>query len=135
MSPPFWPDAKQLPGRHPSRARIVGVRIEQLLAADLVIGNGSLAFRRDEPVNEGLAGLLLHVRMPCRIDENNAVLIEEPLVAGHQYVEIAAVLEREPSAAVGEHIGAGGGRDVERGAHALADLFVPRASVLADVDA
>src|SRR6266508_1269795 len=50
-----------------SRARIVGVRIEQLLAADLVIGNGSLAFRRNEPVDEGLAKLLFYVRMLFRI--------------------------------------------------------------------
>src|SRR6266550_22381 len=135
MSPSFWPDAKQLPGRHPSRARIVGIRIEQLLAADLVIGNGSLAFQRDEPVNECLAELLLHVRMPCRVDEDNAVLIEQALVAGDEDVEIAAVLERQPRAAIGEYIGVGGGGGVERRAHPLADFLVPGAFLLADVDA
>jgi hypothetical protein len=32
-----------------------GIRKEQLLAADLVIGNGALPLRRDQPINEGLA--------------------------------------------------------------------------------
>src|SRR6266511_278972 len=75
-----------LPRCHGSRARIVGVRIEQLRAADLVIGNGSLAFRRDEPVNEGLAEVFLPVRMPCRIDGDDAILVEHALVAGQQNV-------------------------------------------------
>src|SRR5258708_40105747 len=48
---------------------------------------------------------------------------------------MAAILERETGAAVGEHIGVGGGRGIERGAHALADLLVPGTFVLADVDA
>src|SRR6266496_2748905 len=135
MSPSFWADAKQLPGRHPSRARIVGVRIEQLRAADLVIGNGSLAFRRDEPVDEGLAKLLFYVRMLFGIYQHHAVLIEQALVAGDEDVEIAAVLERQPRAAVGQHIGIGGGRGIERRAHPLADFLVPGAFLLADVDA
>src|SRR6516225_6079752 len=69
------------------------------------------------------------------IHQNHAVLIEEPLVAGHQEVEIAAVLERKPGAAVGEHVSVDGRGGVERRAHALADLLVPGTLVLADVDA
>src|SRR5262249_17858748 len=68
------------------------------------------------------------------IDQHDTVLVEQALVAGDENVEIAAVLEREPGAAVGEHIGVGGGGGVERRAHALADLLVPRPLLLADVD-
>src|SRR5262249_47610850 len=65
----------------------------------------------------------------------DAVLVEQALVAGDEDVEIAAVLEREPGATVGEHIGVGSGRSIERRAHALADLLVSGAFLLADVDA
>src|SRR5262245_61293224 len=61
--------------------------------------------------------------------------LNRSLSLGHEDVEIAAVLEREPGAAVGEHVGIGGGRGVERRAHALADLLVPGTFLLADVDA
>jgi hypothetical protein len=46
-----------------SRAVVVGVRIEQLLAIDLVVGDRLLPFRRHQPVDELLAELLLHVRI------------------------------------------------------------------------
>src|SRR5229473_788234 len=116
----------------PSRARVVGVRKEQLPAVDLVVGDRLLARRRDEPVDEGLAELLLHLRMFLRVHQRDAVLVEQALVAGHQDGEIAAVLEREPGTAIGEHVGIGGGCHVERRAHALADLLVPAALLLAD---
>ena len=77
----------------------------------------------------------LHVRVLGRVHQHHAVLVEQALVALDRDLEIAAVLEREPGAAVGQHIGVRGRRRVERGAHALADLAVPRALVLGDVDA
>src|SRR5262245_19497558 len=43
-----------------SRPRRRGVREEQLVAVDLVIGDRLLAFRRDQPIDEGLAERLLH---------------------------------------------------------------------------
>ena len=73
--------------------------------------------------------------MPGGIDEHHAVLVVEALVALHDDGEVSAVLEREPGAAVGEHIGVGGGRGVERRTHALANLLVPGTFLLADVDA
>src|SRR5262249_25476400 len=94
-----------------------------------------LPFGRNEPVDEGLAEVLLYIRMLFGIHQNHAVLIEEPIVAGHQDVEIAAVLERKPGAAVGEHVSVDGRGGVERRAHALANLLVPGTLVLADVDA
>ena len=49
--------------------------------------------------------LLLHVRVLRRVHEHHAVLVEQPLVALDQDREIAAVLEIEPGAAVGQHVG------------------------------
>src|SRR5215467_1719076 len=118
-----------------SRPRHIGIGEEQLLPVDLVVRDRLLAFGRDEPVDEGLAERLLDVRMLFGIDQHDAVLVEQALVAGDEDVEIAAVLERKPGAAVGEHIGVGRGRGVERRAHALADLLVPGTFLLADVDA
>src|SRR5215472_5870524 len=118
-----------------SRPRRIGIGEEQFLPVDLVIRDRLLTLGRDEPVDEGLAESLLDVRMLFGIDQHDAVLVEQALVAGDEDVEIAAVLEREPGAAVGEHVGIGGGRGVERRAHALADLLVPGTFLLADVDA
>src|SRR5262249_48486356 len=118
-----------------SRPRHIGIGEEQFLPVDLVIRDRLLALGRDEPADEGLAERLLYVRMLFGIDQHDAVLVEQELVAGHEDVEIAAVLEREPGAAVGEYVGIGGGRGVERRAHALADLLVPGTFLLADVDA
>src|SRR5262249_54153617 len=118
-----------------SRPRHIGIGEEQLLPVDLVIRNRLLALGRDEPVDEGLSERVLYVRMLFGIDQHDAVLVEQALVAGDEDVEIAAVLEREPGATVGEHIGVGSGRSIERRAHALADLLVPGAFLLADVDA
>src|SRR5262249_36074631 len=47
--------------------RRVGVGEEQLLAVDLVGGNRFLAFVGNEPVDEGLAQILLDVRMLRRV--------------------------------------------------------------------
>src|SRR5687767_5144759 len=73
-----------------------GVREEQPLAADLVVGNRLLPFRRDDPVDEGLPHLLLDVPVPVRIHQDDAVLVEQPLVAFDEDRELASVLEREP---------------------------------------
>src|SRR5215467_4260543 len=127
--------ARMTATRQASCPRCIGIGEKQLLPVDLVIRDRLLPFGRNEPVDEGLAEVLLHIGMLFGIDQHDAVLVEQALVAGHQDLEIAAVLEREPGAAVGEHIGVGGGRGVERRAHALADLLVPGTFLLADVDA
>src|SRR5262249_55180504 len=95
-SPPEWQRGGQA-----SCPRCIGIGEKQLLPVDLVIRDRLLPFGRNEPVDEGLAEVLLYIGMLFGIHENHAVLIEEPLVAGHQDVEIAAVLEREPGAAAG----------------------------------
>src|SRR5690606_6891045 len=59
----------------------LGVRVEQLLTLNLEFGDRLLALRTGNPVDEGLAGLGLDVRVHLRIDQNHAVLVEELLVA------------------------------------------------------
>ena len=50
---------------------------EQLLAVNLVIGDYLLAFVGNEPVDELLAKLLLHMRMLGRINQDDTVLVEQ----------------------------------------------------------
>ncbi len=60
---------------------VAGVGEEQLLAADLVVGDRLLPVARDQPVDEGLPLRDLHIGMLGRIDQHHAVLVEQPLVA------------------------------------------------------
>src|SRR5262249_36483331 len=78
-----------------------GVGIEPLLAVDPIAGNGALALRRDQPVDEGLAVMRLDMGKPLGIDQDNAVLIEQPRIALDQRHQVPLVLERQPSGAVG----------------------------------
>src|ERR1700682_1423321 len=66
---------------------------EELLALDLVLGNGFLALGRDHPVDESLPGIPLYARMLVRVHQHPAVLIEQALVAFDQDRKIAAILE------------------------------------------
>jgi 4-amino-4-deoxy-L-arabinose transferase-like glycosyltransferase len=61
----------------------IGIGEEQLLAVDTVGADGVLALGREDPVDEGLAQLLFHARMPGRVHKNDTVLIEHELVACH----------------------------------------------------
>src|SRR5262249_43648491 len=108
---------------------------EQLLAVNLVIGDCLLAFVRNEPVDELLAKLLLHMRMLGRVNQDDTVLVEQQFVPLHRDDEVGLVLERNPRAAVRHNIGSAACCYVERGTHALPDRFVPRPSFLLDVDA
>src|SRR5262245_13567602 len=65
-----------------SRPQRIGVGEEQFLPVDLVIRDRLLALGRDEPVDEGLAERLLYVWMLFGIDQHDAVLVEQALVAG-----------------------------------------------------
>src|SRR5262245_49246160 len=101
---------------------------EQLLAVNLVIGDCLLAFVRNEPLDELLAKLLLHMWMLGRVNQHDTVLVEKQLIALHCDDEVAPVLERKPRAAVRHHIGSAVCCYVERRTHALPDRFVPRPS-------
>jgi len=65
---------------------------EQLLAIDPVAGDRGLALRRDKPIDECLAEFFLHRGKFFGIDQHDAVLIEQPLVAFDDDFEIAAFL-------------------------------------------
>src|SRR5262249_44224629 len=108
---------------------------DHLLAVNLVIGDCLLAFVRNEPVDELLAKLLLHMRMLGRVNQDDTVLVEQQFVSLHRDDEVGLVLERNPRAAVRHNIGSAGCCYVERGTHALPNRFVPGPSLLLDVDA
>src|SRR5919109_240115 len=129
-------------GRRPPNTRSVrprylrsGIRKEKLLAADLVGRDRVLSLARNDPVDERLAQLPLYAQVLLRIDEDDAVLVEKPPVALHRDGELAAVLERDPGAAIGEDVRVHGGCRVERRPHALPGLAVPACLLACDVDA
>ncbi len=98
-----------------------------MLAVDLIGGNGRLALGGHQPVDKALAEFLLYGGMFLRVHEDNAVLIEQALIAFYRDDEIAGVLERKPGAPVGNHIGLHRARRIESGTHALPDLAIPSA--------
>src|SRR5450631_3639946 len=110
-----------------TRASVLGlvVREEKLLALDLVRGDSRLARGRDEPVDEFLPELLLHVRMLRGIHQHHAVLVEELRIALDEDHELAAILEGEPRAAVGERIGVHARGGIEGRPHPGAGLAIP----------
>src|SRR5207245_10046188 len=89
-----------------SSVRVRRIGIEQLLAADLVVGNRFLPYWRHEPVDELLTEILFHIRMFLRIHQHHAILVEQALVARDQNREVGTVLERQPGSTIGEDVGA-----------------------------
>src|SRR5262249_36042524 len=89
----------------PSRARLIGIGEEELLTVDLVTSDRLLSLLRDKPIDERLPKVLLDVGMLVGVDEHHAVLIEQALVALDKDLEVAAILECEPSAPIGEDVG------------------------------
>src|SRR6185437_7423057 len=84
---------------------VVSVGIKELLAVDLISGDCGLSLRRNEPINETLAGFFFNRGMLFRVHQHHAVLIEQSLIAFDEDDEIAAILERQPCAAIGKHVG------------------------------
>src|SRR5207249_4129313 len=119
---------------HRSSAGIVRVRVEELLAADLVRGNRTLSCRGNEPVDEFLTELLFHVRMLFGIHQHHTVLVEQAFVALDQDRKIAAILKSKPGPAVRENIGAQAGCGIECRSHALSRIAIPRASGPLNID-
>src|SRR5262249_18411811 len=70
--------------RRASYARLVRVGVEKLLAIDLVVGDGLLTLRRDHPVDKRLSEFVLDVGVLGGIDQDDAVLVEQALVAFDQ---------------------------------------------------
>src|SRR5262245_4972399 len=122
------PRARPLPGRC-----VIGE--ELLLAVDLEGPDRPLAFCRQHPIDEGLTLDLLHSGMLARIDEDDAILVEELVVALDRDLVVAAILEARPCGAVGEHVGAHADGSVDGRAHAGAGLPIPAAGGGLHVDA
>src|SRR5688572_21279917 len=110
------------------------IREKKLLAADLVRGDGLLSFARNDPVDESLPHLALHREVLRRIDQDDAVLVEQALVSLQDHGQRRGILEGEPGAAIGEDIGVESRRRVERGSHARSGFAVPGALVFGDID-
>src|SRR3546814_6510530 len=112
-----------------------GVREEELLAVLLIAGDRRLPLVGEHPVDEGLAEVGLHAGTLFRADLNDAVLVEQALVALDGDLEVALVAEGDPGGAVGQRVGAHADGGVEGGAHARAGLAVPGAAVGGGIDA
>src|SRR6476660_9213023 len=80
-----------------SRVWVFGVWVKQLLAINLVAGDGLLALRRYQPIDELLSEILLYARMFGRIYQHDAVLVEQPFVVLYDDVEIVFVLLLVPT--------------------------------------
>src|SRR3954467_5471207 len=137
MAGPPLPRTRSVRPRYRFIARSIRLRVgkEELLAVDLVVGNGALSFRRKDPVDECLPPFLLHVRVPFRIDEDDAVLVEQAPVALNGNRQVCPILKRKPGAAVGEDVRVHRGGGIECRPHALARVAIPRALILRDIDA
>ena len=98
---------------------------EQLLAAELVAGDGGLTLVTQYPVDERLALVGLNVAMFVRIYQDDAVLIEECLVTFHDDTEITLVLEADPGATVRQGISTHADCRVESRPHARTGFAVP----------
>src|SRR6516165_6099119 len=61
---------------------------KHLLAVNLVTGDCLLAFVRNEPVDELLAKLLLHMGMLGRVNQDDTVLVEQQFVPLHHDDEV-----------------------------------------------
>src|SRR3989337_1716174 len=122
------------PARTPNSALGAGIGKEERLAVDLVAGDGRLAFGADQPIDEGLPLLGLHLRMFGRIDQDDAILVEQLGVSFDQDLEIVLVGKAQPGAAIGEGVGPFANRRVERGAHAGARLEIPFAARRLGID-
>src|SRR3546814_14990535 len=87
-------------------------------AVDLEAGDRRLALGGQQPVDEGLAVGGLDVRVPLRIDQDPAVLVEQRRIARDDDGVVALVGARGPGLTVGQRVGAPAARRVQRGAHA-----------------
>src|SRR5262249_50930932 len=116
-----------------SDPRHVKIRDEELLALDLVSRDCVLALSRYQPINEGLAQVRLHMRVIGGIHQYHVILVKQALVALNDDIKFAAVLKRDPGAAIRKHISVGSGGDVEGGLHAPTDLLAPMTLVFRDV--
>src|SRR4051812_38042500 len=112
----------------------LGIGKEKLLPVDSIVGDRALALRGEDPVYERLSHGALYQRMPTRVDEDDAVLIEEPRISLEHDTEVAAILEGQPGPAIGQDVRVHPGGAIQRRPHPLPGVAIPRAFLRADVD-
>ena len=112
----------------------VGVRKEQLLAIDLVVRDGRLPLVSGQPVDESLPCFGLHRRVPVRVHQDHAILVEQFRIALDDDRVVALVAEGNPGRPIGQDVGAHADTGVERGAHARSGFAVPSAGGGGEVD-
>jgi hypothetical protein len=113
---------------------LVGIREEELLSLDAKIGDGLLPLVGGQPIDERPSLLRFHMGMLGRIDQNGTILIEQACVPCHQQSELPLILKADPGAAVADGIAVQTTGRVQSGAHTRADLAVPGATSLLDID-
>ena len=101
------------------------IREEELLSTQAVGPDGLLPRIRENPIDEGLSRLRLHFGMLGRIDQDNAVLVEQAVIAFDEDLEVSLILKADPCPAIGHDISAHSDAGVERGAHARPRLAIP----------
>src|SRR5690625_4997555 len=106
-------------------SRLLGVGIEELLAVELIGADGFLPFLGNQPVDEGLAFLRLDVLVTLRIHQDHAILVEEAVVSFDQDLQVAAVLEADPGAAISERVRGHLSRGVQGWTHPGAGFTIP----------
>src|SRR3546814_20017271 len=94
-------------------------------AVDLEAGDRRLALGGQQPVDEGLAVGGLDVRVPLRIDQDHAVLVEQRRIARDDDGVVALVGERGPGRTVGQRVGAHADPRLQLGAPAGTGLPLP----------
>src|SRR5262245_56642536 len=107
---------------------------EQLLAIDLIVGDGFLTFRRYQRIDEWLTDFGLHVRMFGRGHRYTGLLVDHAFVVFNENWQVTPVLEVYPRRAVGQDIAIAGDRHLERSIHTLVNRCVPGAAVVLDID-
>ena len=77
---------------HASDPRHTTIGDEQPLAFDLVTRDRVLALSRNQPIDEGLAQVRLHMRVLGGVNQYHGILVEQPLVALNEDFKFATFL-------------------------------------------
>src|SRR6516225_1283825 len=77
---------------------------EQLLTIDLIAGDCVLTLPRGEPIDERHTQICLYFGIPCWVHEHDCVLVEEARIVVDDYFQVAAIVEVDPIASIGQRI-------------------------------
>ena len=83
-----------------------GIREKELFTGNFVISDGPLSFLGHQPINKTLPLDFLDMRVFGWVNQNYAVLVEEPGISFDQNAHVAAVFERQPGSTICQDIAA-----------------------------